>query len=488
MVQNGHMPERMSFGVPQLSTSGARPAAQRTDESPFRILVLGDFSGRMSRGAVEPLRGRKVRLIDLDRFDTVLAAMAPRLELELPRGEKISLSFRQLDDFHPDRLWEQNEFFAPHRQMRSELKDPATFAAAMAAAAASPAEPAAKPASGEAEDIWSKLTGMPAAKPAAAPAPVSAVEALVKNAVAGHLVAGPDPRQAEMVAAFDNALSGQMRALLHHPHFQGLEAAWRGVDFLLRNLDTDETLEVALLDVSRAELAADLRATNSVSALSEILLDQPAGTRPWTVIAGLLTFSPDSEDDADLLARLAHITAAGRLPFIAGAGAPFLAKAQARADEADVPAAWQTLRALPSARHAGLAGPRFLLRLPYGKHSDAIDHFAFEETPAKPNSDALLWGNPALIAALILATAWREEGWGFTAPVNAAVSGLPVHVFTEDGEKKVTPCGEIILTDRTAENLQALGVMPLATVRDRDSVRLLRFQSIAQPPAGLAGL
>lgn len=476
------MPERFSFGSPQLSASGARPSAQRTEASPFRILLLGDFTGRESRGIVESVRGRRGGAVDFDKFEALMTKLAPQLELELPQGEKVALSFSKLDDFHPDRLWE-TEFFAPHRKMRGELANPATFAAAMASVAPGGGAETAPPAS-EAADLWKQLTDLPASR-ASTSSPVGAVEAMIRQAVASHIVSGPDPRQAEMIAAFDNAVSGQMRAVLHHPRFQALEAAWRGVDFLLRNLDTDDTLEVFLLDVSRPELAADLRTEGSVSATAEIIVEQPIGSKPWTVIAGLYAFQPDSEDDADLLARLAHIAAAARAPFVAAGGAGFLELAQARPGERETPAAWQTLRAFPASRHAGLVSPRFLLRLPYGHNTDAIDHFAFEEMPPKISHEALLWGNGALIAAMLLAIAWREEGWEFSAPANAEVNGLPVYVVTEAGNKKLTPCGEVLLTDRVAENLLALGIMPLATVRDRDAVRLLRFQSLAQPAAGL---
>ncbi len=481
------MPDRFSFGQPQLSVSGARPSARRSDDSPFRILLLGDFSGRESRGVTESMQGRKPRPVDLDTLDATLARIAPRLDLELPRGEKISLQFARLADFHPDRIWEQNAFFAPHREMRDGLTNPATFAALMAGTAPqAPAEPSAPQ---SASDLWESLLGGQPAPKAPSASPATAAEAMIKKTVAPHVVSGPDPRQAESLAAFDAAVSGQMRALLHHPHFQALEAAWRGVDFLLRNVDTDESMEVCLLDVSRAELAADLRSSNDLaaSALCEIIAEQPVGAKPWTVVAGLFAFQPN-DDDADLLARLAKIAAAAGVPFIAGAGPQFLELAQAHTSGDEAADAWQWLRSLPEARHAGLVAPRFLLRLPYGRSTDPTDHFPFEEMPPAAKHDALLWGNPALVAALLLANTWRDEGWGFSPPVNAEVTGLPVHIFTDSGEKKLTPCGEILLTDRAADNLLAIGVMPLASVRDRDAVRLLRFQSIARPPAALAGL
>lgn len=428
--------------------------------------------------------------MDLDKLEATLARIAPRLDLELPRGEKITLQFARLDDFHPDRIWEHNEFFAPHRGLRAELTNPATFATAMASVGTQGRdEPLAQPPAGAAADLFSSLMGSQLASTASSRTPAAVVETMIKQAVASHVVSGPDPRQAEIITAFDAAVSGQMRSLLHHPHFQALEAAWRGVDFLLRNVDTDESLEVCLLDVSREELAADLRAADDLaaSAIGEIIAEQPVGARPWTVVAGLFAFQPN-EDDADLLARIAKIAAASGLPFLAGAGPQFLEAALARTGGSEPLLAWQKLRNLPEARNAGLVAPRFLLRLPYGRDADAIDHFAFEEMPPAAEHDGLLWGNPALIGTLLLANSWRDEGWSFAPPVNAEVNGLPVHIFTESGEKKLTPCGEVLLTDRVAENLLALGVMPLASVRDRDAVRLLRFQSIAQPATALAGL
>ena len=53
------------------------------------------------------------------------------------------------------------------------------------------------------------------------------------------------------------------------------------------------------------------------------------------------------------------------------AGAPFLGEADpGDSGEEEVPA-WQRLRQLPEACWIGLAMPRFLLRLPYGKKTDS---------------------------------------------------------------------------------------------------------------------
>ena len=76
-----------------------------SSDTPFRILLLGDFSGRGNRAvAAEPrLRGRKAIAVDLDNFDEVLARMRPQLELPGP-DEPIRMRFETLEDFHPDAL------------------------------------------------------------------------------------------------------------------------------------------------------------------------------------------------------------------------------------------------------------------------------------------------------------------------------------------------------------------------------------------------
>ena len=56
----------------------------------------------------------------------------------------------------------------------------------------------------------------------------------------------------------DAAIAEQMRTLLHDPAFQSLEAAWRGVRWLISSLELDENLQLHLFDVTRDELLGDV--------------------------------------------------------------------------------------------------------------------------------------------------------------------------------------------------------------------------------------
>src|SRR5262249_25637530 len=86
---------------------------------------------------------RRILRVDRDNLDEILGRLGAKLSLTLPGGEStpISLTFHEVDDFHPDRILAPAEGFASLRSILSRLENPATFAAAAAELMASPPEP-----------------------------------------------------------------------------------------------------------------------------------------------------------------------------------------------------------------------------------------------------------------------------------------------------------------------------------------------------------
>ncbi len=148
---------------------------------------------------------------------------------------------------------------------------------------------------------------------------------------------------------------------------------------------------------------------------------------------------------------------------------------------------WQELRNSPEAASIGLLIPRLLLRLPYGKDTEPIDRFDFEELSSGINHEQYLWGNPAIVCACLLAAAFRTSGWSLTGELQQELTGLPMHVYKSNGETRITPCAETFLTERAMEILIGKGLVPMLSIKGRDAVRIARFQSIAEPSAPLAG-
>src|SRR6266850_3200791 len=121
----------MSDIILDVTAGRERGDAQPLDQTPFRIALLGDWSGRQNRGAVETgtaLAGRRSWRMDRDDLDEVMSEMAPALSLRLePDAPPLGLRFNALDDFHPDRLFDRLPLFRAMRALRDRLKDPATF-------------------------------------------------------------------------------------------------------------------------------------------------------------------------------------------------------------------------------------------------------------------------------------------------------------------------------------------------------------------------
>jgi type VI secretion system protein ImpC len=130
------MPRPSSFAQVEIATGEQTESIERPEpDSPFHIAVLGDFSGRENRGVLDAkLHGRKPILIDRDNFEDVLAELAPELHLPLggPEGQRVAMRFRELDDFHPDRLFSNLKIFQALRDLREKLQDPARYEAAAA--------------------------------------------------------------------------------------------------------------------------------------------------------------------------------------------------------------------------------------------------------------------------------------------------------------------------------------------------------------------
>jgi type VI secretion system protein ImpC len=426
-------------------------AVEIEPDRPFRILLVGDFSGRAWRN--KPPRSLTPQLIDRDNFDEVLEDMQVGLNLH-----GANLSFREMEDFHPDRIYHAAAalFREADRYLEnSEPPKPAPSAAAPRAASSGslldqilaeqdPREPDGRSPMEEANDLAS----------------------FIQRVSRGHTAARPTAAERKRAADREAVSAEVMRGILHHPRVQTLEAAWRALFMLIRGLDTDGDLKLYILNITLPELIAE----------AETLSKDLKRKGPWAVISANYSFG-QSEVDARTLRQVARLARS--------LGAPFLAEAHLEGEDI-AEEAWEELRHSADARWIGLALPRFLLRVPYGKDTSPIESFPFEEMPESKHG-AYLWGNPAFFCAYLLGKSFLAHGWDLN-PLERRIEGLPMHVYQEDGEPVAKPCAEVLLTEREAMKLLDAGFMPLASLKHEAAALIVRFQSIAEPPAVLAGL
>jgi type VI secretion system protein ImpC len=494
----------LTIGNINLGTAPTGQAQPRSD-SPFRILILGDFGAQSGPDGPTVLARRPIR-VDRDNFDEVLAKANVEVRLPATTGNAAPIRVREMDDFHPDRLFRSVQAFDALRDLKRRLNNPSTFAAAAAEVAAwsssLPAGPTAPPASAPApqapavasENLLEQILQN---TPSSQSTPAEGMGSLpwtefFRQVAEKYAIPPPDPRQSALIAQVDAAAGALMRGLLHHAAFQEVEAAWRAVYFLVQRLDTDANLQVYLFQLPRTQLAADLEGddfehTKTCKLLVEgtpDIADRP----PWAVLAGNYTFDL-TPGDVRLLGRLGQVARRAGAPFLTGAqsrivGCRSLAETPDPDDwqeSADVGAvkAWQALRRQPEATHLYLALPRFLARLPYGKGLAPVEELDFEEMPGVPRHESYLWGNPAFLWAYVLGRTFAEQGWQMQLGNAAEVDGLPLHVYKEDGESQLKPCAEVVLRERAVRGILDKGLMPLLSHPGQDVVRLASFQPLA---------
>jgi type VI secretion system protein ImpC len=275
------------------------------EDRPFYMLVTGDWS---ADGRRKPLADRRVIEVDRDNFDEVMERIASVLNLEI-NGHEIALNFSSLDDFHPDQLFAQVPVFSEMRGLRNRLKNGDTFneAAREMRSRFDSVEPsAAADQPNDREELPNDLLGQILSQPAGGARPKRAVSGelagLLEELVRPHLVNVDEDEQRSMLGVVDKATGDLMRAILHDHKFRELEAAWRGLFFLVRRAETDANLKVFILDVTKNELFDDLKSMSDLGQtfFSDLVAgDPPHG--PWAAVIGNYGFLPVVDDVASLI-------------------------------------------------------------------------------------------------------------------------------------------------------------------------------------------
>ena len=471
------------------------PVSGQVVEPPFQLLVIADLAGDGERGE---FGDRRILEIDRDNFDEVLATIRPTAGVEID-GEKQVIDLESLDDFHPDALFQRLPLFGELRDVRKRLKDPDTFRAAMSEMRArTPRAENAAPVDGGISSAVDAPAGLldsilsSDSGTSRSGRPESDVAALAADLVRPYLVNIDETAQSEAVTAVDTTIGELMRRILHDRRFKALEATWRGLYFLTRRVETSNDLRICVLDMSHAELAGDLK---DGSRLAKVLSEGHKGD-PFAAVLCDHAFAPDVDDIAALV-RVAKLGAAASVPFISHIRPELLGVqalgAEAERDEWDLSEdrdaikLWNVLRGMPEAVFVAMTLPRFLARMPYGADTDPTEVIEFQEFTGTPETDDYVWTNACYLAGSMLARAFSEFRWHFGGRLSEDIDGLPMHVYRADGQTEATLSAESRLSERDADILSTLGVVPVVPFKDQGRVRLVGFRSIADPSRPLKG-
>ena len=128
-----------------------------------------------------------------------------------------------------------------------------------------------------------------------------AVKTMAQQALEDTAVIGQDVYMTvdALKAAIDRKLTEQVNLILHHPEFQALESAWRGLWYLVGNTSTGKDLKIRVLNISKEETRRQLRqyrdAAWDQSPLFKRLYEQEFGQlggQPYGAIICDYSFNP----------------------------------------------------------------------------------------------------------------------------------------------------------------------------------------------------
>lgn len=301
------------------------------------------------------------------------------------------------------------------------------------------------------------------------------------------------------IGEIDKKLSGQLNEVMHHADFQKLEGTWRGLQYLVGQSETGESLKIRVLNVTKRELFKDLEKASEFdqSSLFKKIYEEEYGQlggQPYGMLVADYEFGR-SDEDVRLLKMVSQVAAASHAPLVAAASPKMfnmdsfteLANPRdlAKVFESVEFAAWKSFRESEDSRYVALTMPRVLARLPYGQNFKKVDEFNFEEFVDGKEHDKYSWMSASWAYAARITDAFAKWGWmARTRGVEGGgkVEGLPVHTFpTDDGDVAMKCPTEIAISDRREFELSNLGFLPLLHSKGNDFAVFLGAQSCQKP-------
>jgi type VI secretion system protein ImpC len=297
------------------------------------------------------------------------------------------------------------------------------------------------------------------------------------------------------IAQIDHLLSIQLNEILHHPQMQQLEATWRGLWYVMTQSETSDMLKIKILNVSKRELLRDLQRAPEFdqSAMFKKVYEEEFGIfggAPFAALIGDYQFGRGPED-VELLERISGVASAAHAPFLTNASPDMFnldtyttldaPRDLGKVFDTTEYAKWKSFRMSEDSRYVGLCLPRILMRLPYGKETNAIEAFHYEENVDGTDHSKYLWANASWAMAAKLTNAFALYGW--CAAIRGVeggglVEGLPVHNFyTDEGDLAMKCPTEVPITDRREKELADQGFIPLVHCKGTDYAAFFSVQS-----------
>jgi type VI secretion system protein ImpC len=328
-----------------------------------------------------------------------------------------------------------------------------------------------------------------------APLPPAVHDAISVAATESRTTGSVDLAVERVIAALDATIHACLDEVLHHPGFQRLEAAWRGLEYVVDLVSLYENVKVSVWNWTKADIAHDFEESTEPTKTRTFLEMYTAeygvfGGEPYAAILADMEFGADAADVA-LLRRIAGLAAMAHAPFFASAS-PRLLQLRSWRDlptvtevqgifEAPGFIGWNALRDEPDARYVGLLLPRCLIRLPYTPFGEETTT-GYTETIGHEGT-GLLWGSPTFPFAVRLAATFARYGT-LTALVGDDADAPPAPAratFAALGAAYSRPPVEVAVSARLERALREAGLITLLHRKGTTRVWIASANSLQVP-------
>lgn len=266
------------------------------------------------------------------------------------------------------------------------------------------------------------------------------------------------------------ALGASPDAVLHHPAFQRVESAIRGLKFLLQHVGP--SIQVDVVSSPQKELVARFKESVFDPEMSE-LRNPPLG-----LVLLDYDFAHQGGDLATLT-QMADLCKIAQAPLIGAAAPAFFGLKQLNLlpKLQDVPqrlhdgahGAWVNFQKSDGGRWTALTVNRWLQRPVYtaekGGHAETID-------PSKPES--YLWGRGGWIVAAAIARSIGQHGHALDASGarSGGFAGMPTRAFFKAANQTTPLSTEIEISDELSQELSRGAFIPVSGRTGGDTVMI----------------
>ena len=300
------------------------------------------------------------------------------------------------------------------------------------------------------------------------------------------------------IAELDQQISRQLDEVMHHPEFQKIESAWRGLKFLVDRTDFRQNIKIELLDIAKEDLRQDFEDSPEIvqSGLYHHTYIEEYDTPGGEPIAAMISnYEFDrSPQDIALLRHISKVSASAHMPFIGAVGPEFFGKETMEEvaaikdignyfDRAEY-IKWKSFRDTDDARYIGLTMPRVLGRLPYGPDTIPVRSFNYVEEVKGPDHEKYLWTNATFAFAANMVKSFINNGWcvQIRGPqAGGAVQDLPIHLYDLGTGSQVKIPSEVMIPETREFEFANLGFIPLSYYKNRDYACFFSANSTQKP-------